>query len=257
MRFVVITSLMVITIIFGGAAWAGKKAPTNKEKIIGAWKLTKTTAMVFDEYVVTFTDDGKFTVDNQSAFELVKGNYEVDGDTLKVTPTLVRGEPEQKRDTVTVKITSLSDKEIVVEAKREDKMETGHFAMVTIPAGAKETADLDKKKLQGTWEHVGTESDGKLVKEKDGSGTVEFKGDNVIEQMGTKKREQNFILNATRKLKAIQFNSENELDLFAYELDGDRLRLCQAAAGQFPKEFKTKGIRGSRIEEFKRVKKGQ
>jgi hypothetical protein len=94
MRFVVITSLMLITIIFGGAAWAGKKTPTNKEKIIGAWKLTKTTALVFDEY-------------------------------------------------------------------------------------------------------------------------------------------------------------------FAYELDGDRLRLCQAAAGQFPKEFKTKGISGSRIEEFKRVKKGQ
>ena len=90
---------------------------------------------------------------------------------------------------------------------------------------------------------------------KEGWGTVEFKGDNFIEQ--TEKRESNFILNATRKLKAIQFNGENDFGLFADELEGDRLRLCQAGAGEFPEEFKTKGIIGNRIEEFKRVKKGR
>jgi uncharacterized protein (TIGR03067 family) len=250
---------MALTITFGGAVSAGKKTPTNKEKIVGTWKTAKGTALelLFFEPIFTFTSDGKFSVDNPNAFELVKGNYEVDGDTLKVTPTLVRGEPKFKGDTVIVKIKSLSDKEIVVEAKWKDKTETGHFARVAIPAGAKETADRDMKKLQGAWEHVGTETDGKLVKGKNGWGTVEFKDDKLIMQMGDKKEEVNFLLNATRKLKAIQFNSDKDLNLFAYELEGDRLRLCQAAAGQFPEEFKTKGIMGCRIEEFKRVKKGQ
>ena len=97
-----------------------------------------------------------------------------------------------------------------------------------------------------------------MVKGKDGWGTVEFKGDSFIAQTGGgKKEEVNFILNATKKLKAIQFNSDKDLNLFAYELEGDRLRLCQAGAGQFPEEFKTKGLSGNRIEEFKRVKKGQ
>jgi uncharacterized protein (TIGR03066 family) len=259
MRTLAIMALIVLTITVGGAVSAGKKTPTNKEKIVGTWKVTKGTALelMFFEPVFTFTNDGKFTVDNPSAFELVKGTYEVDGDTLKVTPTLLRGDPKYKADTVVVKIKSLSDKDIVVEAKWNDKTESGQFARVAIPASAKEIAELDKKKLQGTWEHVGTETDGKLVKGKDGWGTVEFKGDNFIMQLGEKKEAVNFLLNATRKLKAIQFNSDKDLNLFAYELEGDRLRLCQASAGQFPEEFKTKGIMGCRIEEFKRVKKGQ
>ena len=170
MRIVLVTLLLVLTVTFGGAVSAGKKTPTNKEKIVGTWKVTKGTALelMFFEPVFTFTNDGKFTVDNPSAFELVKGTYEVDGDTLKVTPTLVRGDPKFRADTVIVKIKSLSNKEIVVEAKWKENTESGRFARVAIPAGAKEIAELDKKKLQGAWEHVGTETDGKLVKGKDG-----------------------------------------------------------------------------------------
>jgi uncharacterized protein (TIGR03067 family) len=257
MRVFVVMSLAVLTITFGGAASAGKRLPTNKEKIIGAWKLTRTTVLFANEYVFTFTSDGHFTVDIPDALEIVKGNYEVDGDTLKVTPTSVDGEPKQKADTVTVKIKSLSAKEVEVEVKEKDKIEGGRFVRVAIPSGAKQVAELDKKKIQGFWEHIGTELDGILGKKYGDWGIVEFKGDHVILIMGAEKKETKFILNATRKLKAIQFNGANDQNLFAYELEGDRLRLCQAAVGQFPEAFKTKGVGGSRIEEFKRVKKGQ
>jgi hypothetical protein len=67
MRFVVVTALMALTIIFGGSVSAGKKTPTNQEKIIGAWKLTKTTALVGSTFVFTFTNDGKFTLGNENA----------------------------------------------------------------------------------------------------------------------------------------------------------------------------------------------
>jgi uncharacterized protein (TIGR03066 family) len=257
MRIVVAMALLVLTVTFGGAVSAGRKTPTNKEKIIGAWKLTKTTAVNFEEPVFTFTADGKFTVDIQNAFEIAKGNYEVDGDTLKITPTVVMGDPKVEKATVTVKIKSLSDKEIVVEAKWPDKLETGHFAKLAIPAGATETAKKDKERLQGKWEYVGTEIDGKLGKEKDSWGIIEFKGEILIVGVGGMKEETKFLLNATRKLKAIQIYSDKDLNLSAYELDGDRLRICRTGVGHFPEEFKTKGSKGNRIDEFKRARKGQ
>ena len=64
-----------------------------------------------------------------------------------------------------------------------------------------------------------------------------------------------FTLSATRKLKSLQFrfsNGEGLANLFAYELDGDRLRLCRSPGQAFPEEFKTGGTK-NRIEEFKRV----
>ena len=103
MRIVFAAALIALSITFGGAVSAGKKAPTNKETIIGTWKLTETTALVGSEFVFTFTNDGKFTVGNENYFELAKGRYAIDGDTLKMTPTLVWNEPKQKWESFSIR----------------------------------------------------------------------------------------------------------------------------------------------------------
>jgi uncharacterized protein (TIGR03067 family) len=251
MRILAVMLLMAITL--GGPVSAGKKPATNKEKILGPWKLTS----LFNTSVFTFTTDGKFTMERDHVLDLARGNYEMNGDTLKITATFARdGAGLDQGDSLSWKIKSISDKDLVVEIKNKAKTESFQLARVPLPAGAKEIADSDRKKLQGTWEHVGTETDGKLVKDKDSGGTTVFKGDKFVLQSAGEKREGTFLLNANRKLKAIQlnFNDVGNFSTFAYELDGDTLRICQGPNGSFPTEFKTKGT-NNRFEEFKRVKK--
>jgi len=142
MRVFVFTLLIIASITLDGAVSAGKKTPTNKEKIIGIWKWS----VIFNDNIVTFTDDGKFTMEREHVLDLANGTYEVDGDMLTITASFARdGAGMDKGDSASFKIKSISEKEMVLSAQREAKTETLQFARVPLRAGAKEIVDLDKK----------------------------------------------------------------------------------------------------------------
>jgi uncharacterized protein (TIGR03066 family) len=256
MRVPILTVLLAITITLGGAVWAGKKTPTNKDKMIGTWKATKADKKDRVEFgVFTFRDDGKFTLERAHFLDLAKGTYTVDGDALKFTVTYAVDGAPMDEGPWPVKVKSLSDKEIVLELKGEGSTALVHFARVPIPEGAWQAVEQDRQKLQGSWEHVRSEEAGKVVKDKEFAATMTFKGEKVV--VTAEKEYGIFTLSANRKFKAIQFrwsNGQGLANLGAYQLDGDKLRICRDPDRGFPAEFKTEGTQ-NRIDEFKRVKK--
>lgn len=257
MRIFALTLLMAVTISLGGAVSAGKKTPTTKEKFLGTWTATFADKKHVAELgTFTFRDDGKFTLEREHFLDLAKGTYAVEGDAFKITVAYaVDGAPMVKGPWWPTKIKSVSEKEIVLEIQDKANTVPIHLTRVPVPEGALQRIEQDRKKLQGSWEYVRTEKDGKLFKEKGSAGTLTFKGEKILEA-GTKEYGI-FTLSATRKLKAIQFrfsNGEGLAVLGAYELDGDTLRICRDRERAFPAEFKTKGTT-STIDEFKRVTK--
>jgi len=261
MRVLGFTLMMAATITLGGAVSAGKKTPTNKERIIGTWKATRADRkdeIEFGDF--TFKHDGKFTLEREHFLDLATGTYEVDGDALEITVTYGADGSPLYKGLFPAKLKSFSEKEIVLEFK-DDGQDDGktaifHLARVPVPEGAWPAVEEDRKKLQGSWEYVRTEKDGKFVKDEESAGAFTFKGEKVLED--GRKEYGIFTLSAKRKLKAIQFrflNGKGIANLGAYELDGDTLRICRSLERVFPAEFKTKGTKNY-IEEFKRVTKG-
>jgi RNA polymerase sigma factor (sigma-70 family) len=232
----------------------GKDA--KKPGVIGTWKATLSEKKDRVEFgVFTFSDDGKFTLEREHFLDLAMGTYTVDGDAFKITVTSAADGAPLNKGLWPVKVKSFSENEIVWELKGDDATTLVHFARVPVPEGAWRAVEEDRKKLQGGWEYVGTEKDGKLVKNKESAGTITFKGEKILE--AGSKEYGIFTLSANRKLKAIQFrfsNGQGLANLGAYELDVDTLRICQDPERYFPAEFKTKGTKNL-IDEYKRVKK--
>jgi len=107
----------------------------------------------------------------------------------------------------------------------------------------------DKDKLQGTWQVIGGEAQGKeipadTVKALDG--TVKFKNDKYTLKVGKDTEQGTFKLDSKKDPKTIDFDIETGKDkdkrqLGIYTLDGDTLKICAARAGnnERPKEIKS------------------
>ena len=98
-----------------GAPVPKEKEKTNAEKVVGKWKLAKSSyggeKDKVDVLIVEFTKDGKMTVsqgegDDKVAYE---GTYKVDGDKLPYKLNIGGGE---KAETLTIK--KLTDDELSV-----------------------------------------------------------------------------------------------------------------------------------------------
>jgi uncharacterized protein (TIGR03067 family) len=245
---------MAVTIPVTGTLSAGKKTPTDREKFIGTWKATVTSKDDRIELgVFTFRDDGKFTLEREDFLDLAKGTYTAESGVFKVTVTDAVEGASLARGPWPVKAKSVSLKEIILELSEKDRTVLIQLARIPVPEGAWQAIERDRQNLQGTWEYVRTERDGKLVNDKDAPRSMTFKGEKI--QVAGEKEYGIFTLSANRKLKAIQFRFSNGMGLaniFAYELDGDKLRICEPDR-DFPEEFKTKGTK-NRIDEFKRGK---
>lgn len=252
---------LCVTVVAGGlgtgpAGSAGNKTPTNKEMIIGAWKATLADKKDRVEFgVFTFRDDGKFTLERDHFLDLLKGAYTVEADALKLTVTYAADGGPLDEGAWPVKVKVFSAKEIVLELKGENRTALVQLVKMSIPEGVWKAVEEDRKKLQGSWVHVRSEEAGKVVKDKEFPGMMTFKEEKV--QVTGAKEFGIFTVSANRKLKAIQFrwsNGQGLANLGAYELNGDRLRICRGPDGVFPEEFKTQGTK-NRIDEFKRVEK--
>lgn len=122
LRFVLSMAVVVIVV---GTASAEEKKPTNKEKIIGVWEVTK--AMPDPGYAkgaymtVEYTKDGKFKRTSALApggkEKVEEGTYAVDGD--KLTEML-----PGKKEGMTLKITKLTDKALILEFGEKDEKAT-------------------------------------------------------------------------------------------------------------------------------------
>lgn len=126
----ILSGISVAAVLLASALFAAVTAraaePTNKEKIVGTWELVKTTEKNAPPVgsTVEFTKDGKakLTVKADKPMTL-EATYSVDGDTLKI---LLKG-PDGKEATDTMKITKLTDKELVTEEKTPGQSGTSEF----------------------------------------------------------------------------------------------------------------------------------
>ncbi len=256
MRALTFAMLMAVAVALGGAVSGGDKKPADKETIVGTWKAILTDKKEPVEFgVFTFRDDGRFTLEREHFLDLAKGTYTVDGNALEIAVAYATDGAPMQKGPWPAKIRSLSDKDGVLELKGDDRVALVHLARLPVPEGAWKAIEEDRKKLQGSWEYVATEKDGKSVKQNEEAGIMTLKGDKILaagsDEYGI------FTLGANRKFKAIQFrfkNGQGLANLGAYELNGDTLRICRDPDRAFPTEFKTKGTK-NRIEEYKRVTK--
>jgi uncharacterized protein (TIGR03066 family) len=138
-----VVSLAVLVVSVDGVS-ADKKPQPNKEKVIGAWKMTKTTWSDTEAVGGTyeFSKDGKINyTDKAGTVGVAKGTYEVDGDTLKMRMTTFKGEKADNKTTTRIK--SLMDKEMVLAWQKNDRTYTMHFTKVKQPRSAPAELSLD------------------------------------------------------------------------------------------------------------------
>jgi uncharacterized protein (TIGR03066 family) len=128
---------MAVGVFLSGAMSAQKDGPTNKEKIVGTWKLVKASSPnAIDVKAVggtyEFTKEGKFSVADKDGNNggVSKATYEVEGDKLKIKFKLTIGLDKEVDRTLTLTIKTLTDKEMVLEEKKDDKTRTAEFKRV-------------------------------------------------------------------------------------------------------------------------------
>ena len=130
MRILGLTLAMVVVVTLSGAVSAEKKGPANKEKIVGTWRLVKTTTSDTKAVgsTIEYTKDGKFSVTDKDGNAGLGGTYEVDGEKLKMKMRDELGKGSEKEHTVTIK--TITDKEMVQEKKMGDKTHTAELMRV-------------------------------------------------------------------------------------------------------------------------------
>jgi uncharacterized protein (TIGR03067 family) len=123
----------------------------------------------------------------------------------------------------------------------------------TAPAGGK-TVEEDRRKLQGTWEAVAAEADGKPIP----AGLLQgfrmvVAGDRLTFNPETRKRESTFQVDASRQprrliLKQLEPEARGQQVTALYAFEGASLRLCLDNAGKgTPSEFATRPGDGRRL----------
>lgn len=111
---------------------------------------------------------------------------------------------------------------------------------------------IDLRKLQGEWIVVSLEAKGKDFTEEFSKAKVVIEKDKMTMGSGKDAMMADFSLDATTKPKQIDFNGVVKVQGI-YELDGDTLKICFAAAGKpRPTEFTTKADRDHGMFAFKR-----
>jgi uncharacterized protein (TIGR03067 family) len=126
-------------------------------------------------------------------------------------------------------------------------------------AFADDAVERELAKFNGTWQLISAEKDGKKTPEdvvkkikvvmKDGKHTVYFGDDTVVKEVP-------FIVDPTKTPKRVTDTLKDGQKINGiYELHGDTLKSCVAAAGKdFPTEFSAKEGTGQTLRIFKRVK---
>jgi uncharacterized protein (TIGR03067 family) len=133
------------------------------------------------------------------------------------------------------------------------------FGMLLVLASAALASGADDKKdMEGTWELVSLEVDGKPVPAADWPfSKIVVKGDKATFSKGDKAiAETTFSVDPTKKPKTMDATytmgpNKGEKVLAIYELDGDNLKVCST---QRPKEFSTKEGPKYSLVVWKRVK---
>ena len=139
---------------------------------------------------------------------------------------------------------------------------TGTVVVLVLAAAPPEEDAVKKEleKLQGTWQLVSAETDGKKAPEEQvkqirvvikGNKHTVFFGDKAIA------KEVAFTLDPQKKPKASDdILPDGKMIRGIYELDGDTLKSCVAAVGkERPTEFAAGAGTGNTLRVFKRVKK--
>jgi uncharacterized protein (TIGR03066 family) len=90
-------------------------AASNKDRIVGAWKISKSERRTAPGSLVELTKDGKIkmTVKVQGSDFMVAGTYKVEGDRITIT---TREEGEDKTDSFT--ILKLTDTELEIKDEK-------------------------------------------------------------------------------------------------------------------------------------------
>jgi uncharacterized protein (TIGR03066 family) len=107
-------ALTAVLVVGLTAIRADDKKDDKKAQIVGVWEPTKGEAP--KGTTLEFTKDGKLkiTIDAEGKKVTIEGTYELDGDSLK---TNLKG-PDGKERKETMKIKSLSDKELKTEDEK-------------------------------------------------------------------------------------------------------------------------------------------
>jgi uncharacterized protein (TIGR03067 family) len=104
-------------------------------------------------------------------------------------------------------------------------------------------AMADQEKIQGTWELVSGERNGKpLPDEVIQHVKLIFAGDKLTTQHKDRKTEATFKLDANKTPKEIDLDMDGSVGKGIYQLDGDSLKLVHGEVGDpRPKEFPKEG----------------
>jgi len=111
-QLLVAFALFTPTLVFGAPVPKEKEKP-NAEKVLGKWKLTKSSndGEKSETLIVEFTKDGKMTItqgEGEAKF-VFSGTYKVEGDKLPYKMTMPGG--DKKAETLTIK--KLTDEELI------------------------------------------------------------------------------------------------------------------------------------------------
>lgn len=133
------------------------------------------------------------------------------------------------------------------------------LAIFVLTALAQNGGDGERDRLQGKWLFAGTVRNGKRTEanEKDNGRGILFSGDKYFDSSGVMKSEGTFKLDTSKKPKAIEFTITDGAGKgfkvsFAFELDGDKLRITNSLDGEYVPGFDSKKWL---IQEFVREKK--
>ena len=131
--------------------------------------------------------------------------------------------------------------------------------LIGADAAKDDVVKRETEKFQGTWQLVSAESDGKKAPEDRVKQTrVVIKGSKHTVYFGDKEvvREIPFAIDPTTTPKSVtDMLPDGRTIKSIYELDGDTLKTCAAAAGKDrPTEFSAKEGSGQTLRVFKRVK---
>jgi uncharacterized protein (TIGR03066 family) len=108
-----ITLGMTLVLLVGlTAAYGEDKKDDNKAKIVGIWEMIKGD---LKGATIEFTKDGKFKVayEDEGEKKMTEGTYSIDGESLKA----IRKDPDGSDHKETLKITKLTEKDLVVETE--------------------------------------------------------------------------------------------------------------------------------------------
>jgi uncharacterized protein (TIGR03067 family) len=134
------------------------------------------------------------------------------------------------------------------------------LAALALAAPAKDDAAAKElEKLEGTWQLISAENDGKKMADKQAKNVrVTIKGGKHTVTFGEKPvaKDIAFTIDPTKTPKAVDdILPDGGMIRGIYELNGDTLRSCVAAPGKDrPKEFTGKAGSGQTLRVFKRVK---